>query len=184
MTAGRGRRRGAALAALLLPAALVTGCSSVVPRVPPCSDVERLSLVAQSVPGATYVPCLDRLPTGWTVTRFQAQRGSTAFSLLSDRANGRAVDVRYQRRCDVSGAAPATPRTVGGRTYLRLQQISPRYTGRLYDVFPGGCVTYDVDLERGPHIALMEDLLAAVRLVPRRELRVELRHQLGEELDP
>lgn len=184
MTTGRVRRDVAVLAALLLPATLLTGCSSVTPSVPTCSDVERLTLVAQSVPGAAYVPCLDHLPTGWTVTRFLAERGGTTFSLLSDRANGRPVDVRYERRCDVSGAAPAPPRTVGGRTYLRLQRISPRYTGRLYDVFPGGCVTYDVDLERGPHIALMEDLLGAVRLVPRRELRVELRHQLGEELDP
>ena len=39
------------------------------------------------------------------------------------------------------GASPEPPRTIGGRTYLRLERISPRYTGTLYDVFPGGCVT-------------------------------------------
>jgi hypothetical protein len=71
---------------------------------------------------------------------------------------------------------------VGGRSFLRLQQISPRYTGRWYDVFPGGCVTYGVDFERGPHIGLMEELLGMVDLVPRRELRLQVHDELGQDL--
>jgi hypothetical protein len=118
------------------------------------------------------------------VTRFEAESGGTRFSLLSDRADGRAVDVRLVGRCDVAGATPVPPRTVGGRTYLRLQRIAPRYTGTLYDVFPGGCVSYRFDFARGPHIGLMEELFTAVDLLPRRQLRLDLREQLGEELDP
>ena len=161
-----------------------SGCSSVTDTLPACTSVTRLAVVAQSVPSAAYLPCLRALPTGWESEDFDPTTGGTRFTLLSDRADGRTVDVRLQRHCDVTGASPEPPRTVGGRTYLRLRSISPRFSGTLYDVFPGGCVSYQVDFARGPHIALMEQLQAAVGLVPRRQLRLELRHQLGVELDP
>jgi hypothetical protein len=185
MTGPALRRRVAAPAAAgLLLAGSLSGCSSVSPTVPTCSAATRLALVAQSVPGAAYVPCLVELPPGWTVTRFDAERAGTTFSLLSDRAEGRTVDVRLADRCRVAGATPEPPRTVGGRTYLRLSSIAPRYAGTLFDVFPGGCVSYRFDFGRGSHIALMEELLTTVDLVPRRQLRLDVREQLGQELDP
>lgn len=190
-------RRVAVTAAVLLAALLggglvvsyarVVGSSSstsVQPAVPRCGQPTRQALVAQSVPSAAYVPCLRTVAAGWTVTRFVSRTGGTEVSLLSDRAQGRAVVARYRRRCDVRGATPEPPRSVGGRSYLRLDQISPRYTGRWYDVFAGGCVTYDVDFERGPHIGLMDQLLGMVDLVPRRELRLQVRAELGQDLRP
>jgi hypothetical protein len=51
-------------------------------------------------------------------------------------------------------------------------------------VFPGGCVSYAFDFERGPHIALMADLGVLVGLESRRELRGEVRRRLGGELAP
>jgi hypothetical protein len=164
---------------------VASGCSAVeTAGAPHCTDPARLAVVAQSVPGAAYVPCLAELPTGWEVTHFEPSSEGTELGLLSDRADDREVAVQFRRYCDVRGASPQPPRTVGGRTYLRVDSILPRYSGRLLDVFPGGCVTYDVDFERGPHIALMEELRSAVSLVPRRELRLRLRHELGQELDP
>lgn len=161
------------------------GCSAAeTAGAPHCSEITRLGLVAQSVPRAAYVPCLAEMPTGWEVTHFRPSSEGTELGLLSDRADDREVEVRFRRRCDVRGASPQPPRTVGGRTYLRVDRINPRYTGRLYDVFPGGCVTYDVDFERGPHIALMEELRSAVDLMPRRELRLRLQRDLGQDLDP
>jgi hypothetical protein len=187
MTAGTARSRTVALLAGVLLASSLAGCgapTTLLPSVPSCTAPARLALVAQSVPSAAYVPCITELPTGWTVTRFQAERGATSFALLSDRAAGRAVNVRLTARCDVVGASPEPARMVGSRTFLRLQRISPRYTGTLYDVFPGGCVTYDFDFVRGEHIPLMEDLFSAVQLQSRRQLRVDLRQRLGVELDP
>jgi hypothetical protein len=176
--------RAAVLCALLLLAGGASGCGSVEPKVPGCGEAVRLALVAQSVPTATYVPCLTELPAGWSVTRFDAVRGGTSFGLLSDRADGRPVEVRLQRRCATTGASPEPPRTAGGRTYLLLDSISPRYAGTLLHVFPGGCVTYRFDFARGPHLALMEELFVTVDLLPRRQLRLELRRDLDLELDP
>jgi hypothetical protein len=169
---------------LLLLAVASPGCSSAPIAAAGCTAERRVAIVAQSVPTAAYVPCLEPLPVGWRVTRFEVSKGHTIFGLLSDRAGGRPVEVELQGRCEVAGATPVQPRADGVRTYSRLRSIRPRYTGTLYDVFPGGCLTTRFDFQRGPHIALMEDLGQAVELLPRRQLRLELRHDLGVELDP
>lgn len=176
--------RLAAVAALLLPLLLAgSGCSSLQQATPSCQALQRLALVAQSVPTASFVPCLDRLPPGWSVESFRVERGRTDFSLLSDRAAGRAVVVRFQAGCPLPGAVPTSSRGPGIRTYIRLDSIEPRYSGTLLDQFPGGCVTYRFSFQRGSHIPLVQDFENAVRLVSRHSLRFELRTELGLELD-
>ena len=180
------RRRSTALATLaaLAAGALVTGCAGRVGAVPTCVAGPRLATVAQAVPGAAYVPCIDRLAEGWTARGFQVERGSARFTLVPDRSGTRPVEVAFQPTCDVAGAVPTTPRADGVRTSVRLRSISPRYQGTMSDVFAGGCVTYRFDFPRGPHIALMEELGTTTGLFSRRELRLELHRQLGVELDP
>lgn len=174
----------AAVSALLVPLLLVgIGCSSLQQSTPGCQDLQRLALVAQSVPSATFVPCLAQLPPGWSMESFSVQRGHTDFSLLSDRAAGRAVVVRFQATCPLAGAVPTTSRGPGIRTYIRLDSIDPRYSGTLLDQFAGGCVTYRFSFQRGSHIPLVQDFEDAVRLVSRHNLRLELRTKLGLELD-
>lgn len=164
---------------------LTTACGTDVETAAPwCGDVERLGLVAQSVPAASYVPCLQELPVGWRATGFEAGPGASRISLLSDRSGGRMVDVVLEPRCDVGDASSARPRAEGVRSFLRLDDISPVYAGTSYDVFPGGCLRSSFAFPRGPHIPLMEELRSAVDLVPRRELRLQVRDRLGVELDP
>src|SRR3954451_15065475 len=80
-------------AALVLAATLLTGgCSGARAAAPQCQDARRLAIVAQSVLTAAYVPCLTPLPPGWSATGFNVRTGTTRFSLLSDRADGREVD--------------------------------------------------------------------------------------------
>ncbi|MDQ3897350.1 MAG: hypothetical protein M3326_08955 [Actinomycetota bacterium] len=151
---------------------------------PECEAGPRLALVAQSVPGAAYVPCVRHLPEEWSVRSFHAGRDGAAFTLVPRGPGSRPVRVEFVAGCDVTGAVPATPRAEGVRTSIRLVAIAPRYTGTLTDAFAGGCVTYRFDFARGPHIALMEQLGAAVGLFSRRELSLDLHHQLGVDLDP
>jgi hypothetical protein len=125
----------AALADVLLAAPL-TGCATFSGRVPRCGDPLRLAIVAQSVPGAAYVPCIRELPQGWTTSGFDPAGGGTTFLLNSDRAPGQLVTVRLAATCRIGRASPSPPRAPGVLTYTRLTSISPRFAGRLYDVFP------------------------------------------------
>jgi hypothetical protein len=176
------RTVAAVLSAAVL-SAMFSGCSAARWGAASCEPTERLALVAQSVPSASYLPCVASLPEGWRVTASRVERGATRLSLLSDRAQGRAVHVELLRACDVSGATATSARAEGARTYLRLSSISPRYAGVLTDVFPGGCVRYRFDFERGPHIVLFDQLETAIGLYSRNQLRLELRRRLGIELD-
>ena len=178
MTAARVAAGPLVAAVLALPA-----CGATARTIPRCEPTQRLAIVAQSVPGAAYVPCVDELPPGWSFESFEVDDEGTRFSLRSDRSDA-PVDVSLSPRCAIGAATPVPARDEGVRTYQAADSISPHYAGRFYDVFPRGCVTYEFDFERGRHVALVDELLRAVQLYPRRQLRQELEDELGLTLDP
>ena len=176
---------GALLALVTLGAAsTLSGCATSGDTVPACRDPLRLAVVAQSVPGASYLPCIRGLPPGWTTSGFDPSQHGTSFLLNSDRSPGQPVTVRLTTACRTSGASPSPARAPGVLTYTRLYSIRPRFAGRMYDVFPGGCVTYTFGVSHGSQIALMEQFKAAVGLYPRQQLRLLLKQELGVELNP
>lgn len=184
MTAPARRRTRLAGFAGLLGAVLAAGaCATDDLATPSCEPGQRLGVVAQSVPGAAYLPCVETLPEGWSFGSFSSGDDGTRFTLRSDRADS-PVEVELRADCEVGAATPVAPRAEGVRTYQQVAAVSPRYAGRFYDVFPGGCVVTTFDFARGPHIALVDELDGALGLYPRRQLRQELRDQLGVELDP
>jgi hypothetical protein len=184
---GRGRwaRCCAAVAACLAMLAAVSACSvTAATEVPRCGSIERVALIAQSVPSSAYIPCISAPQPGWTSADLKVRNGHTRFTLRSDRSPDHPVEVELAAACAVGAATPITPRTPGGRTYLHLGGIDPRYTGSMYDVFPGGCVRYQFDFQRGPHIALMAQLASMVGFVSRQQLRLDVQRRLGVRLDP
>jgi hypothetical protein len=182
----RARSRLAAVLAVALfgATAALTGCGSPGGTVPRCGDPLKLAIIAQSVSGASYVPCIGELPEGWSTSGFDPASGGTSFTLDSDRSPGRPVTVRLSARCVTAGASPSPPRAPGALGYTRLTSISPRFAGTLYDVFPGGCVSYQFDFTLGEHIALMEQFQSAVGLYPVQQLRLVVKQKLGVEISP
>jgi hypothetical protein len=172
-----------ALAAMVAVGGLATACAPAEEAGPRCRPDQRLGLVAQSLPSASYVPCLGELPAGWTLRSFDFDHRGTSFSLASDRAD-EPIEVVLVESCDTTGAVPVRPRAEGVRSSQRLTGIAPAYAGERFDVFPGGCVSYRFRFERGPHISLMDELDRAVELYSRRQLRQDLRADLDLELDP
>jgi hypothetical protein len=173
--------RAGALVALLVT--LLGGCADAGTAMPRCQPGQRLGIVAQSVPSASYLPCIEVLPPGWETEAFEVDADGTRFELWSDRAD-RPVTVELAPTCRRGGSTPVAPRAEGVRSYVRVDSISPRYTGRFFDVFAGGCVTADFSLDRGPHIALVDELRQIVGLYSRRQLSHELADDLGITLDP
>lgn len=176
-------RSVAALVATVVASTTLTACAAAKGSLPECAAGHRMATIAQSVPTASYVPCLRQLAEGWEAGNLDVRSGSTRFDLMPGRSGARTVKVVFRETCDAAGATPAPPRAEGVRTSVKLASVSPRYSGTVFDVFPGGCVSYRFDFARGPHIALMEDLGDTVGLFSRRELRASLHEQLGVELD-
>ncbi len=70
---------------------------STVDGSPACGTGDGMTLMAQAVPSATLLPCVNSLNTGWTVGGMRVERGRAEFWLDSDRLGPRAVSVTLTR---------------------------------------------------------------------------------------
>jgi hypothetical protein len=137
-------------------AAVLSACSTgggpEGPRIAPtCDHGDVLILMAQSVPSATYVPCITEFPVGWTFGGEHIDAGRSVFWLDSDRAGYQAVTVSLDERCDVSGAVetPVDPDEAGTTRYELPTSLRDPYIADRFYVFTGGCVTYHFAFQPG-----------------------------------
>jgi hypothetical protein len=188
-----------AVAAVLAPlaAVLLAGCSSDSPNSaitdpPLCSDGDDgagngVILMAQSVPSATWVPCIGTaLPLGWDFHHLEATNGSARFWLDSDRDGQLAVEVRLTASCDTAGTTEIPSDRAGMRRLERVGRMSPTYAGTRYYLFDGGCLTVVFRLDSdspGEALALASQ---AVGVVARSDLQQQVRDESDGrlELDP
>jgi hypothetical protein len=70
-----------------------------------CTDMEPLWLMAQSVPSASQVPCIQVLPVGWSVADVAVNSGRSVITLDHDRACPGAMVAELTGSCDFGGAA-------------------------------------------------------------------------------
>ena len=137
-------------------------------------------LIAQSVPTSSWVPCLRAaVPLGWSFANLNAQNGSSLFSLDSDRDGIGAITVLLTSSCDTVGATEIPSDRDGMRRLERVIEVSPRYIGKRYYVFDGGCLTFAFKLggdSPGEALALASQV---VGVVPRADLRAQVRDDSG-----
>jgi hypothetical protein len=181
---------------LATTALLATGCAApagpLQRAVPACSigDDARAAhgvvLMAQSVPTASVVPCVEALPLGWHVSGLEAERGSARFWLDSDRDGVRAIEVRLTGSCDTGEATEVRSDRDGMTRFERVTQVTPQYHGRRIYLFDGGCLTIVFALagdSRAEPLALATQGIGTLR---RGELAEQVRAENGGrlELDP
>ena len=131
-------------------------------------------LEAQAVPTASLLPCVELLPSGWSLSSagLLLRNGEARFALDSDRVGGRAVTVVLQAGCNVAGATRVPSDESGARRYQRIDTVQPkRFTGEQLYVFPGGCVTYRYDFGGDTHAVPIAEVTQALGFVPRDEIR-------------
>jgi hypothetical protein len=144
--------RPAAAGPLLALVVGVSGCASdtsATTEVPSCSEGEHGSaangviLMAQSVPSASWVPCLSTtLPMGWGFHHLDARDDVSRFWLDSDRDGDKAIEVRLEESCDTTGATEIPTDREGLHRFERVTLTTPRFEGERYYVFDGGCITF------------------------------------------
>lgn len=142
---------------------------------PGCPD--DLVLVAQSVPSATFVPCFEELPGGWSLSQLSIGQNGMTMKLDSDRAGSNAATFEYRDSCDVSGVGRLASEQEGVRVHEEIGQLAGGLESRRLYVFDGGCVTVQFDFDAFDDITYAESLLESMLLAQRGELNESLQQQ-------
>jgi membrane-associated phospholipid phosphatase/tRNA A-37 threonylcarbamoyl transferase component Bud32 len=106
-----------------------------------CGHLEPMWLMAQSVPSASLVPCLQLMPVGWSVAEVAVNNGRSVITLDHDRAGTAVMRVELSAACDLTGATEVASEQPGARRYLRMDRAATGSSATRAYTFPGGCVT-------------------------------------------
>ena len=133
-------------------------------------------LMAQAVPTASQLPCVELLPAGWSVSDVFVRNGRVRFSLDYDRVGMHAVQVVLERYCSFGRVSRVPSDHPGTRRYQEVVSIEPgrRYQGNVYYLFPGGCVTYRLDFRSDEQARPLGEVTLALGFVTRDALRQTL----------
>ena len=167
------RRLAASLAALVV-VVVAPACSASGADAPPCGRPGNQWIVAaQTVPSATFLPCVGELPTGWIISAARFERGSYTAWFDSDRAGTRALELSLTRSCDTSGAVgvPAVDVPPGVRILEKPISLSPRFEADRYLTFAGGCITQRYRFTAGAPATLALEVQQSLDIVARGVIR-------------
>ena len=187
------RRIGLAVLALLLATALVgiawgrlindeaSDNTPIGARTLRCEPDEPLLLMAQSVPTASLVPCVELLPAGWTLGDVVVGNNGSRFTVTSDR--GGVLAVELAAACDLDRAVELTSEQPGARRYVRIDRTGAEVaTTRTY-TFPGGCVIQRLVAPQASRQQLAGEASSALGFTTRADLAAAVRRNSGGRLD-
>jgi tRNA A-37 threonylcarbamoyl transferase component Bud32 len=144
-----------------------------------CARLEPLWLMAQSVPSASLVPCVESRLPGWTVTNVAVNDGRSVITLGHDRAGAPAVVMRMAAACDPAGAAETPAPEPGVRRFARVEHLAGAFSATWYDQFPGGCVTYRLHSTTDPTGQFANEAPQVLGFTTREQLRQALAQRSG-----
>jgi hypothetical protein len=171
-------RRLAALVAVVL---LMTACNAdelISLRLPECGETGARTtfLMAQSVPDAAFVPCIDAeaLPRDMYTSSMRIDSSATRLTQLGDWPNDSEqplrLDVLFTPACDTDGAVAVPTDEPGMQRLERVARVANGYSGERYYVFDGGCVTYRFDAQRDDWLGFVHEASQAWTFMPRTEV--------------
>jgi hypothetical protein len=149
-----------------------------------CAPHEPLLLMAQSVPTASLVPCIELLPPGWTLGDVVVGSDRSRFTMISDR--GGVLVAELTARCDLAGTVELTSERLEARRYLRIERDAAGVTMTRAYTFPGGCVTQRLVTPEASRQQLAGESSSALGFTTRDALAAALRRDSDGrlELDP
>jgi hypothetical protein len=161
----------------------LTGCSRLIEQrsvrmycESPTGSIESaVVLMAQAVPSAALVPCVNVYPAGWTLGTFDAKSGLVVITFDSDRGGAGALSVTFEAACTPEGTT--LPSDEVGAPNLKQKDHQPlgsRYRATRYYSFPGGCMLYTFDFPPGSATTLTTDAAQMVHLTQRSAIEDDL----------
>jgi hypothetical protein len=148
-----------------------------------CRYGSPIVLMAQSVPGASLLPCVRSLPAGWHFDGFAAATGQSRFWLDSDTSGRRALEVVLERRCPTARAQRSKSDEPHTRLFERVDQRRPVYLAEWFYRFDGGCATYRFVLAARSS-SVLRQVRNGVSFIPRRTVSAAYRARVRRPLDP
>jgi hypothetical protein len=161
-------RRPVTLLMLVAVAAGISACGAPENGQPTCRSEPPTLLMAESVPGASLIPCIDALPGGWTFQAFEADETHAAFSLEQQDGDG-VLDVEFVASCAVSGSGTAVE---GFPTAQRYDVVENGGAGVVWtSTFPGGCSRARLSFSAPPPQVEVDRIERALSFIARADLR-------------
>jgi tRNA A-37 threonylcarbamoyl transferase component Bud32/membrane-associated phospholipid phosphatase len=151
-----------------------------------CGDLEPLWLMAQSVPSASLIPCLQFVSVDWTVAKVTVNNGRSVITLNHNGGGRAAMVVRLAASCDLAGATEVSSEQPGTRRYLRVDGNSTEFAATRAYTFSGGCVTQRFRGAGPSALRLSDTASTEFGFITRQELRRALSQRSDGrlELDP
>jgi len=160
------------LALAVVALGLLPSCMAASSRPPECTPSSGATiLLAQSVPGATRVPCLSRVPLGWRFDGMRVTNEGAEMWLSTNTGGMQAVSITFAATCEIGDAQPVSPwlDEAGGEVFLELTSHEP-IRGARYHRFEGGCITTTYAFPPGSPSGLVREADDALAYVPRFQL--------------
>lgn len=176
-------RHALAATALTVVGSLVAGGCSVQETLPApdCFEGGSGLIVAQSVPTADLVPCLNGLPDGWALDSVTVNQDGTVVRLDSDRAGDEAALLRFVEVCDLGEAIPVPGGLEGAERFELIERVERGFRASRFYVFPGGCAWWEFDFAPGVTSALSVELGDRLQLISRVSLNEGIRESFIDE---
>jgi hypothetical protein len=137
-------------------------CNTQANEEPVCRPGSPTTLMAESVPSASRVPCVRRVPEGWSFQAFTADESAASFS-LEQQDGGGSLTVSLQASCP--SAAPSSDDVTRARTTLDDGRTTVWTT-----TFPGGCSVATLTLSETVTAAARRAARSALGTIARAEL--------------
>jgi membrane-associated phospholipid phosphatase/tRNA A-37 threonylcarbamoyl transferase component Bud32 len=136
---------------------------------PECGANSTVIVMAQAVPSASLIPCVEGLPSGWHFNLADVRNDKVQFWLDSDQSGRRAVRVTLTSSCDVSGTTRISTDEDGTERHEAPLPTARSPLVRFY-VFAGGCATYRFSRAGGGTAEEVFYAERALSFTPRSEL--------------
>jgi hypothetical protein len=150
---------------------------SAVEATPGCSNLEPLWLLAESVPSASMIPCLEVLPAGLVFNDVRINGDGARFRFTRmEGEDGRtqALVAWLHPSCDLTGSSQVHTDEPGAQRFERVERDGSTSTIVRTYVFPGGCVVERYQPPADLRVQPADEARLALGFVTRDELAAAL----------